>query len=314
MPAPLTRTLGAFASGLRFDAIPAAALEAVRIGYTDSIAAMFGCLFSPVNRLTLDSLGPRGAAGEARIYLGAERASAHDAILANAVAIASEDFDDIALRGSHPSSILVPAIVGECEALGLGGKDAMCAYVVGYEVWARLVEREPDQLLKKGWHQTPVIGTVAAAAALANLRRLDPAKATSAIAIACSFTGGLAANFGSLARPYQVGRAAAAGAQAARLAQAGMTGNPTAIEAANGFLFSISPAGRMDLDTPLDDLGSAWRIQTVGLNVKKYPMGLATHRAIDGATMGVLHLSTSRPQQQGPRATGDDPLAHHDQQ
>ena len=81
MPAPPTRTLGAFASGLRFDAIPAAALEAVRIGYTDSIAAMFGCLFSQVNRLTLDSLGPRGAAGEARIYLGAERASAVERLL-----------------------------------------------------------------------------------------------------------------------------------------------------------------------------------------------------------------------------------------
>jgi 2-methylcitrate dehydratase PrpD len=46
-------------------------------------------------------------------------------------------------------------------------------------------------------------------------------------------------------------------------------------------LAALSPAGRADRDTPIDDLGAEWRIVETGVNVKKYPMCYATHRSID---------------------------------
>jgi len=52
-----------------------------------------------------------------------------------------------------------------------------------------------------------------------------------------------------------------------------------------------------------------WR----ALCYRERPLDEIVRRAIDGATMGVLHLSPSRPQHQNAKNPGDDPNPHHDQ-
>jgi 2-methylcitrate dehydratase PrpD len=280
MPAPLTRSLGRFAAELAFDDLPPAARDAVRLGVTDCLAVMMAGLDEPVTRIVRDSLPSRGHTGESRLYLGAERAAAPDAALANGVAAHALDYDDVAL-GGHPSVVLVPAVLAEAEAVGAGGKEIVRAYVAGYETWARLIERDRDSYHEKGWHPTAVLGPVAAAAAAANLRRLDPERAATALGIAASMAAGVAANFGTMTKPFQAGRASSSGIIAARLAAAGMTASADAIEHRGGLLRALSPKERVDLETPLDDLGREWRIEALGLNVKKYPMCYGTHRALD---------------------------------
>ncbi|MBV9522769.1 MAG: MmgE/PrpD family protein, partial [Alphaproteobacteria bacterium] len=270
MPAPITRTLGRFISELRFEAIPQGALRAVRTGFTDCIAVMLAGIDEPVARIVREQIGTRGADGAASLYLGGERAAPADAALANAVAGHALDYDDVALAG-HPSVVLVPAILAEAEALGADGKSAAAAYVAGYETWARLVERDKDALHQKGWHPTAVLGPVAAAAACAHLRRLDPVKASRALGMAASMAGGVVANFGTMTKPLQAGRAAASGVTAARLADAGLTAAEDALEHGVGLLNALSPKGRVDTETPLDDLGRHWRLETLGVNIKKYP-------------------------------------------
>ena len=179
MPAPLTRTLGSFVAGLGFEMLPAAALDAIRTGFTDCIAVMFAGIEEPVARIVREQLGTRGSSGEASLYLGSELASAPEAALANAVAGHALDYDDVALAG-HPSVVLVPAILAEAEALGASGRDAVAAYVAGYETWAHLIERDKDAYHRKGWHPTAVLGPIAAAAACASLRRLDATRTTQA--------------------------------------------------------------------------------------------------------------------------------------
>src|SRR3569833_428700 len=49
-----------------------------------------------------------------------------------------------------------------------------------------------------------------------------------------------------------------------------------------GLLVALSPKGNVDLDTPIADLGKAWRLESVGINVKQYPYGNMNQRAIDG--------------------------------
>ncbi len=222
MPAPLTRSLGRFVSELRYESLPRAALDVVRIGFTDCVAVMFAGIDEPVARIVGESLGTRGTVGEASLYLGSEFASAAEAALANAVAGHALDYDDVALAG-HPSVVLVPAILAEAEALGAGGREAAAAYVAGYEVWAHLVERDKDAYHRKGWHPTAVLGPLAAAAACANLRKLDAAKATQALGMAASMSAGVVANFGTMTKPLQAGRAASSGVTAARLADAGLS-------------------------------------------------------------------------------------------
>jgi len=185
----------------------------------------------------------------------------------------------VALRG-HPSTVLVPAILAEAEALGSSGADMIVAYVAGYETWAELFRRDNGLLHKKGWHPTGLYGAVGAAAACASLRRLDPDKAAQAIALGASQSAGLMANFGTMTKPFHAGKAAHAGIMAARLAEAGFTANTDALEHPQGFLNAISVEGNPDRSSE-PKLGEDWAILTQGLGIKKYPTCYCTHRAID---------------------------------
>src|SRR3990172_1590063 len=137
-----------------------------------------------------------GGPGEAALYFSSERGPAPEAAWINGTAAHALDYDDVALRG-HPSTVLVPALLAEGEALNSTGRELATAYVAGYEVWADLVDRERGKHHDKGWHPTGIFGPIAAAAACARLRRLDSRRAAAALGIAASRASGLMANFGT---------------------------------------------------------------------------------------------------------------------
>ena len=278
MPEMLTRALARFVSELRLADVPAPALAVVRTGFADCVGTMIAGSVEEAPEILRTVLAP--AAGDACLYLTGPRVSAPDAALINATAAHALDYDDVALRG-HPSTVLVPAILAEGEALGATGAQLATAYVAGFEVWAELVGRDIGQHHEKGWHPTGIFGAIAAAAACASLRRLDADKTAHAIALGASHSSGLVANFGTMTKPYHAGRAAHSGVMAARLADAGFTASPDALEHPLGFLAAVSPKGEVDRDSPIE-AGTKWRLLTEGLSIKKYPLCYCTHRAIDG--------------------------------
>ena len=289
----LTDTLARFASGRALITVPEAAARTIRNGFIDTLATMIAGRKEPVVRIVRQHVVARRAqAPESSVLLGAERLPAADAALINATAAHALDYDDVALAG-HPSAVLVPALLAEGEAIGASGTDLMCAYLVGYEVWAELISRESDPYHLKGWHPTAVFGTVGAAAALARLRGLSADASRNAIALAASMAAGLVANFGSMTKPYHAGRAASSAVEAVRLALAGMTAAPDAIEHHAGFLQAISPKGNVDFERP-STLGGSLRLLDSGLSVKKYPTCYATHRVID-AVIGLTRDSNLQP-------------------
>ena len=280
--AALTRQLAAFVTDPAAPEIPSAARAIIRSGFIDTIATMIAGIDEPVTRIVRDYVrNKRGGAAEASVLFSDERASAADAALINGTAAHALDYDDVALAG-HPSTVLVPAILAEGEALGASGEAALRAYLIGYEVWAELIGRERDTHHTKGWHPTGVFGTIAAAAACAHLRGLDRERTTCALAIAASFAAGLTANFGTMTKPLHAGRAASNGIEAVRFAQAGITAAADALEHAGGFLAAFSPAGNVDRERDAVPLGKRLAILESGLSIKKYPMCYATHRVIDG--------------------------------
>ena len=279
MSEPLTRSLGSFVSRLRLADIPADALSVVHTGFADCVGTLIAGSIEDPPRILQKALAP--PPGDATLYLVGPRAPAPEAAWINGTAAHALDYDDVALRG-HPSTVLVPAILAEGESLGATGAQLATAYVAGYEVWADLQRREPAQHHEKGWHPTGIFGAIAAAAACASLRGLDAEKATQAIALGASQSAGLVANFGTMTKPFHAGRAAHAGVVSARLAAAGFTSSPDALEHPLGFLAATSPKGQVDRTSPTQ-AGRDWNILTLGLSVKKYPLCYCTHRAIDGA-------------------------------
>ena len=278
MSEPLTKSLGSFVSSIKLEAIPSAALRVVHTGFVDCVGTLIAGSIEEPPRLLHKALAP--APGDATLYLVGPRVSVPEAAWINGTAAHALDYDDVSLRG-HPSTVLVPAILAEAEGLGSSGAEMATAYVAGYEVWAELAGRDPDQHHQKGWHPTGIFGAIAAAAACATLRRLGPEQAAQAIALGASHSSGLVANFGTMTKPYHAGKAAHAGVISARLAEAGFTASADALEHPLGFLAAVSPKGAADRERAAQ-VGHAWQILSQGLSVKKYPLCYCTHRAIDG--------------------------------
>ena len=290
MSTGLTARIADFVAGIRYDDIPGPAMDVVRTGLTDCVAVMIAGAGEPVTEIVGAAVPHRGGKGDARICLSPERAAAADAALIAGTAAHALDYDDVAMD-AHPSSPLVATLLSAGEALGSSGRELVTAYVAGYEAWADLAYRDRAPHHAKGWHPTAIFGVVAAAAAAAVLYRLAPAQVRAALGIAASHAGGIAANFGTMTKPFHVGRAAAGGIMAARLARAGMTAADDALEHPLGYLSAISPGGEVDRDAGSSHLGREWRILRYGLNVKKYPLCYAVHRALDG----FFDLAAARP-------------------
>lgn len=286
---PLTSALGRFVAGVTFERLPEAAVKTACTGFTDCIGTMIAGSPEPAVQILRKVLG-NGRPGEATLYFSSERCPAPEAAWINGTAAHALDYDDVGVRG-HPSTVLVPAILAEAEALGATGRDMITAYAAGYEVWAELAAREQGHHHRKGWHPTGIFGAIGAAAACASLRRLDAERTTHAIALAASQSSGVMANFGTMTKPFHAGRAAHAGLISARLADAGFTASVDALEHPQGFLSAVSPEGKVDRESEPRGLGQDWRLVSVGLSIKKYPACYCTHRAIDA----VLDLRSRRP-------------------
>ena len=275
----LTRSLGQFVAALSPNRVPEEAARIARFGFIDCIGVMIAGRDEDAPRILTQVLTP--VSGDATLCFTGRSAPAPEAAWINGAAAHALDYDDVALRG-HPSAVLVPAILAEAESLDSSGRDMVTAYLAGYETWAELVRRDSGFHHSKGWHPTGIFGAIAAAAACAYLRRLDADQASQALALGASQSAGLMANFGTMTKPFHAGRSAHAGVMAARLAQAGFTASPDALEHPQGFLAAVSPAGEVDRVAPADCLGEEWLILSNRLSVKKYPACYCTHRAIDG--------------------------------
>ena len=141
--------------------------------------------------------------------------------------------------------MLVPAILAEANEVGADGKAMIAAYVAGYEIWADSSAATRTSTTK-GWHPTAMFGALAAAGASA-----VAAQARRRAGKPRGRHRGVARRRRRLQlrlddQAVQVGRAAQSGLLATRLAEAGMTASPDAIEDELGFLRAISPKGAVD--------------------------------------------------------------------
>jgi aconitate decarboxylase len=290
--APLTELYARFIADWRECPIPETVLEVSRLGFTDCAGVMLaGRAEQAVLRLAT-FVRSQGAHPQSRCVTDGQRVSMVQAGLVNATAAHALDYDDFAFS-NHPSAVLVPVVLAAADACGVDGMRMAAAYLVGYEVWADLMLREPDLYYDRGWHPTAVLGPVGAAAAAAVVMGLDATQSRHALALAASDSGGIFENFGTMAKPYHGGRAAAAGLTAAGLAAGGLAASATALEGRHGLMRALSPHGRVDLDS-LPNLGRHWHSAGMRLNIKKYPTVGASQRGID-AVLALNRTQTIDP-------------------
>ncbi|MEQ9487988.1 MAG: MmgE/PrpD family protein [Alphaproteobacteria bacterium] len=206
------------------------------------------------------------------------------AAFVNAVAGHAIDFDDWEIPGNtHPSISIIPALLAATTDRPVSGREFAEAYIVGFEVIARLGEGLNFTHYDAGWHSTATFGPMGAAAAVARMWGLDATTAAHAVAIAVSRASGLTAQFGSDAKPLQGGFAAEAGLTAAMLARAGLTGKLTALQGPSGYNKLTAHGDDARLRAAFDRMGQPLSLSTYGLVFKPYPSCGYTHRIVDAA-------------------------------
>ena len=133
------------------------------------------------------------------------------------------DFDDL-----HMTSTIHISVLAAPAALSAGG-DAR-AYLAGAGVVARLGNALGWPHYAAGWHATCTAGAPGAAVAAAVALGLDAEATARALALAVPAAGGVQQAFGTHAKPLQIGFAVDAGVRAARLATAGASADPRALD------------------------------------------------------------------------------------
>jgi 2-methylcitrate dehydratase PrpD len=220
--------------------------------------------------------------GEACRILGASvRASATGAALANGTAAHALDYDDMCFVSlAHPSAPLVAAGLATAELAGASGRALLDAYIIGFEIEARLGRLMNPRHYQRGWHCTSTLGTIGAAATASRILGLDAGAVGHALAIAASEASGLKENFGTPVKPLHAGLAARNGVLAALLARGGLTASAQALDGPQGFLTAMD-GEHSDFGGALEDLGVSWEIVETGITVKLYPSCAATHPTLD---------------------------------
>ena len=211
-----------------------------------------------------------GGAGEEAVSVA--RATGSDVVVAGTAGHVL-DFDDTWLPGLvHLSAAAAPAALCVTREQGGTVRDAVAAYAEGFEWTAALAGASHPALYERGWHPTAVCGTVGAAVAAAVALGLDREARRRAIGLAVLRAAGLQAGFGTHGKALQVGLAAAAGVDAARLAAAGATapGDPAVA-------FDVAYGGRW-----AEPSGDALAVHDNW--IKAYPCCLQTHSSIEAAT------------------------------
>lgn len=277
-----TGRLAHFTANLKYDHIPAAVLEKMKLCLLDSV----GCALAGSNRedisIMLEALSPYYGDGGVAVFGRGQTAPLPLALLLNSTMCHVLEMDDLHKASKvHPGCIVATGILSYSCVKSFTGADALAAMTAGYEAMIRLGEGMGTvSHRKRGWHATATCGAIGMAAAMGNLMRLPETQLANALGLAGSQAAGLMAFLadGSSGKRFQVGKAALNGWMAAQLASGGLTGPASVLEASDGgLLHAMSDC--YDLSKIDRDLGKRFLAEEVG--IKLHACCGHTHQAID---------------------------------
>lgn len=267
----LQQSIARWAVALTPDAIPTQVKDVSRRAIFDTLAVMVAASEHPSFRALAEAMpdvpGPCFTVGKAR-------STAETAAMLNGFAAHVWDFDDTSYTGiMHASAVILPAVLALTEEPDLPEDRLRTAFIAASEVTYYIAELCGQDHYFRGWWSTATLGTIGACVGAACLLDLNEEQMAEAIGLAACGGGPMRVLAGTDAKPFMVGKAAAAGIAAARTAALGLTGPRRVFEADYGFLAQMN-AGEVFATPPL---GQKWRLVTPGLFFKASPICSAAH-------------------------------------
>lgn len=247
----MTGALAALASGLQHDALPQRVIKRAQELVLDHFGVALLGATRPWAARVRELVLAEGGVEQSTIY-GFGRVPVRAAALVNGTAAHAVELDDTHDESlNHPGAVVIPAALAVAEKLDSDGRALLCAIVAGYETQCRLGIPLGAAMLARGFHPTAACGVFGAAAAAANLMRLDTPTTESAFGTAASMSSGLMRfaedPYGTMTKRLHGGLPAERGVLAAQLAATGFAGPRGAIEGRYGFAAAfggmVDPAG-----------------------------------------------------------------------
>ena len=293
----LSQELACFASELQAKDIPAEVMSRAE----DLLVDWFGSAIAgkgsrPVEIITqfAQDMGGFTAthAGPSEILITRKNSSPFLAAMANAAASHVAEQDDVH-NGSvfHPATVVFPPALACAQAIGASGEDLLVAAVAGYEVGIRVGEFLGRSHYKV-FHTTGTAGTIAAAAAVGRLLKLNPSQMLNAFGSAGTQSAGLWEFLRDAADSKQLhtAHAASTGLMSAYIAQSGFTGAQHILEGKQGLAAGMSSDS--DPRKLVDQLGSRWTLAETSF--KYHASCRHTHPAAD-ALLQVMLANKLKP-------------------
>lgn len=274
--ASLAERLGAFAAGVRYEALPAPTVTIVKRLLLDTLGCALGAVGAPPAQRVGEVVGAMNAPGRASLLGAARTALPEHAAWFNGTMVRYLDFNDVYFSNgvTHPSDA-IPAALACVQEAGGSGRDLIEAIVVGYEARLWLCDALDVHALHlhdvsgagfvvplvagKAWHQTAVQmahGCVLGGARHLTMYALVKGKLSMAKAIAYPMNAGESIT-------------------AARLAGTGFTGPLGALDA----LIELGKGSDGYRETPF--AGESSRIERV--SVKAFPIQFSLQAPVAAA-------------------------------
>jgi 2-methylcitrate dehydratase PrpD len=273
--------LASFIVGTDYKDLPREVIEISKNAILDLIGVALAGSSEPPGKILLEELKESRGQSQAGVIGGGFRTSVTLASLCNGTMAHALDYDDVSENWTgHPSTVLVPSILAMGENCHSTGKEILTAYVVGFEVGAKLGIGIGKFMYGRGWHNTSTIGSIASAAAAAKLLKLGVEETKMALGIAASLASGLRENFGTMTKPLHAGNAARNGNLAGLLAKRGFTSSERWLTADSGFSKAFG-AENDGLNDALSELGKQFSTISPGIQLKYYPSCNGTHSPLE---------------------------------
>ena len=264
-----------------FESLDEATIAVVKRLIADGVAVAIAGSNEAPPTIYAEYLRELGCAPRASAWgFGLKTSPAHAAYI-NAMSMHVLDFEPMSNPPTHAVSPVVPGALALGEALQADGKAIIAACAKGFEMQGRILLAANLERGGMLLHTPGIVGLLGSAVAAAHMLHLNASQLAHAMGTAASRCSGLSANTGTMVKSTHCGNAAAAGVEAALLAQRGFTAHPGILEAGDGYVDTFFKQ-YFDYEALLA-YGRPYRCVDPGMAIKFYPSKYPTNFAISAA-------------------------------
>lgn len=275
----VTEELMSFVVKCRFEDLPSDVVARAKLLIFDFVGGALSGLETEAAALLTDYVREMAAKPESGVIGKNFKTTAGYAAYLNGVFNHATELESVSQLTTPNVLPVIASSLAVGEKISVSGKKVLEAFILGFDVQARVGGAALASMSKKG--RISIFNHLGTSTAAAKLMNFDVNQARTALGIAAFQAGGLIATVGTTAHVLELPLSGRDGIEAAELAKKGATAPLDILETPQGFLDALIDRGGYDIGKMTQDLGKTFQLIEPGLSMKKYPCCNRAQRALD---------------------------------